>query len=357
MQKILFITNVLPLRKNPSRGCYVLAQAKILKSAGYDVKIVNPLPLIPLFYSLYDKNFKGFGKIKKINLIEGIDVFRPRYLRFPGRIFPKSSQKYAKYLLKNIYKWLGGWKPDVIHLHCIHPLLKVGTEVSKKYNSKLFMTVHGWDFDVGIKNKKILRSIEEIKTNISGICVVNRTHAEIAKKIIGIKKTYHIPCHIDLPEEEMRDIKKFDMNLKKIKILFPANKSRKEKNYSLFLMTVEKLKTQGWEIEVDSLKNISRKKTIQKFQWADLILLTSKREGGPLVTKEAIFCGARVVCTPVGDSMEWLPSNSISKDLTPISLIKSVENALNNPPGVWKIPNKFEKKYVLKQLINMYQTN
>ena len=55
------------------------------------------------------------------------------------------------------------------------------------------------------------------------------------------------------------------------------------------------------------------KKTIQKFHWADLVLLTSKREGGPLVTKEAVYCGTRVVCTAVGDTNEWLPSNSISK--------------------------------------------
>jgi len=357
MQKMLFISNVFPLDGNPSRGCYVLAQAKILREAGYEVKVINPLPFLPPFYSLYDRNFKGVKKVNKMRIIEKIDVFHPRYFCFPGTLFPQISQKNAKSTLKEIYKWLGGWEPDIVHLHSIHPLLNIGKKVSEKYNSKLFMTVHGWDFDIGIKNEKISQSIEEIQTEISGICVVNKIHAKIAKKIIGTDKTHHIPCHIDIEEKYRRSVVDFDPSLKKLKILFPANPSRKEKNYPLFLMTVERLKESGWDIEIDSLKNISRNKTIQKFQWADLILLTSKREGGPLVTKEAIFCGTRVVCTSVGDSTEWLPSNSISKEATPESLAKSVEHALSILPEIWKISHTFEKENVLKRLIKMYQTN
>tara|TARA_B100000287_G_scaffold414239_1_gene446604 strand:- start:4603 stop:5676 length:1074 start_codon:yes stop_codon:yes gene_type:complete len=357
MQKILIISNVFPLDKNPSRGCYILAQAKLLISAGYDVKVVNPLPFIPPFFPKLNKKFQGLKNLKKHKTIENIDVFHPRYLCFPGTMFPNINQKLAKRMASKIYKWIEDWDPDIIHLHSIHPLLKVGEFVAKKLDVPFFITVHGWDFDVGINNKKIYNSIVKISSNISGICVVNNNHLDIARRIIKEQKSHYIPCHIDIKLKYHRKINNFDFKNKKIKLLFPANPSRREKNYSLFLNTIKKLEKKGWEIEKDYLKNDSRKKTIQKFHWADLVLLTSKREGGPLVTKEAIFCGSRVVSTPVGDSSLWLPSNSVSKDFTSKSLVKSIESALKNDVEVWKIPKHFEAENVLKKLIELYQIN
>ena len=124
MQKILIISNVFPLDRNPSRGCYVLAQAKLLKSAGYDIKIINPLPLIPPFYSYFNKKFTGFKNIKKVRTVENIDVFHPRYFCFPGTMFPKLNQNNTKVILSKTYNWLENWKPNIVHLHSIHPLLK-----------------------------------------------------------------------------------------------------------------------------------------------------------------------------------------------------------------------------------------
>ena len=39
---------------------------------------------------------------------------------------------------------------------------------------------------------------------------------------------------------------------------------------------------------------------------ADVCLITSTRESGPLVAKEAIVCGCPVVAVDVGDMAEWM---------------------------------------------------
>jgi glycosyltransferase involved in cell wall biosynthesis len=39
---------------------------------------------------------------------------------------------------------------------------------------------------------------------------------------------------------------------------------------------------------------------------ADVTLITSKRESGPLVAREAIVCGCPVVGVDVGDLSQWL---------------------------------------------------
>ena len=123
MQKVLLISNVFPLENNKSRGCYVLAQAELLKSSNYDVKIINPIPFIPPFYPSFDKKFVGFKNISEIRKVNDFDVLHPKYLRFPGSLFPKFNQENIKIILSKIYNWLGDWIPDIIHLHGIHPTL------------------------------------------------------------------------------------------------------------------------------------------------------------------------------------------------------------------------------------------
>ena len=357
MQKVLIITNVFPLEGNQSRGCYVLAQAKLLRRANFDVKIINPIPITPPLYSYFNKKFIGFKKINNYRTVDNFDVFHPKYFRLPGVLFPTFNQNSSKKIISKTYKWLDNWIPDIVHLHSIHPLLKIGNTISKKYKSKLFITIHGWDFDVGIKNKKIKKIIVNYSSNVNGICVVNKNYISIAKMFFPIEKINYIPCHFDIEEIHKRKIEKFDILSNKIKILFPASPFRKEKNYPLFLKTVKELEKRGWSIEIKCLNNDSRKKVIQKFHWADLILITSKREGGPLVSKEAIYCGARVVSTPVGDVVEWLPPNSISAKNNHLELANCVESALKNNSNLWSIPEKFEKESVLEKLINLYEIN
>ena len=357
MQKVLIISNVFPLENNKSRGCYILSQAKLLKSNGFDVRIINPLPLIPKLYTRFNQRFIGINGIKRKRIVEGIKIFHPKYYRFPSDLFAKINLKARNSILTKANEWLKNWIPDIIHLHGIHPLLNTSIKISKKYQSKLFITVHGWDFDIGIKNKYIKNVIEKQVENINGICVVNKAHFLIAKKIFREEKINLIPCHFDIKRKYQKEIKNFNYDSKKIKILFPANSTRKEKNYKLFKQTINELIKRGWKIETKYLENISRENTIEKFHWADLILLTSKREGGPLVTKEAIFCGTRVVCTSVGDTTEWLPSNSISSESTAFSLANCVESALKNETDVWKIPKQYEKRAVLQKLVELYQIN
>ena len=59
----------------------------------------------------------------------------------------------------------------------------------------------------------------------------------------------------------------------------------------------------------------------------------------------------------VGDTNEWLPSNSISKKEDYSLLATCVENALKNNPELWKIPERFEKEKVLENLTNLYYKN
>ena len=358
MKKVLVISNVFPLDSNTSRGCYVLSQIKLLRSAGYDIRVLNPLPIVTKAYTLFDQRFIGVNRVNSKRTVEGFKTYHPKYFRFPGIMFPKLNYYFQNSINKKTYEWLDSWNPDIIHLHGIYPLIKTAVNLSKKFNSKLYATVHGWDFDVGIKNKIIKKILSDNVKNINGICVVNKLHFLKAEDFFNIDKVHLIPCHLDIDNKFQKKMREGNsIRAGKLKILFPANPNRKEKNYKLFISTIKELTKRGWEIKHKYLENISREDAINKFTWADLIIVTSKREGGPIVTKEAIFCGAMVVSTDVGDSSEWLPPESISSQHTSISLANCVENILQLNSNTWKVPKIYNKNYVLEKLITLFKIN
>ena len=72
---------------------------------------------------------------------------------------------------------------------------------------------------------------------------------------------------------------------------------------------------------------------------ADVCLITSTRESGPLVAKEAVVCGCPVVAVDVGDMSEWM-------DVYPPDageLADAIENRLSEGQNVTTPDNsKFE---------------
>ncbi|MGB2530326.1 MAG: glycosyltransferase, partial [Candidatus Poseidoniaceae archaeon] len=61
---------------------------------------------------------------------------------------------------------------------------------------------------------------------------------------------------------------------------------------------------------------------------ADVTLITSHRESGPLVARESILCGTPVVSTNVGDVASYLPKKCVIDEATPEALADACEAAL-----------------------------
>ena len=92
----------------------------------------------------------------------------------------------------------------------------------------------------------------------------------------------------------------------KIDILFPADPRRPEKNHLLALRVGEELETRGWKVGITTLKKQPRSMVWDRMLAADVSLITSTRESGPLVAKESIACGCPVVAVDVGDMGQWM---------------------------------------------------
>jgi glycosyltransferase involved in cell wall biosynthesis len=137
----------------------------------------------------------------------------------------------------------------------------------------------------------------------------------------------------------------------KIDILFPSDPRRPEKNHILALRVGEELETRGWKVGITTLKKQPRTMVWDRMLAADICLITSTRESGPLVAKEAIICGCPVVGVDVGDMHEWMEVYPAQAD----KLADAIEDRLANGQEI-TLPQKFDFEKVKTQWISMLES-
>ena len=101
------------------------------------------------------------------------------------------------------------------------------------------------------------------------------------------------------PIDKLEAMNRIGWNSNKKHILFPAHKSRVEKNFDLAQDSFNKINTSN--IELHYLDNVDHDIIPFYINASDVILLTSFWEGSPNVIKEAMACNRPIVSTDVGD--------------------------------------------------------
>ena len=193
------------------------------------------------------------------------------------------------------------------------------------------------DFDVALADHRS-RRIEGLAKSADKLVVVSNSLSRFDSQTI--------PCHVNVDEEWHNPIKKFRglFRKSKIDILFPADPRRPEKNHLLALRVGEELETRGWKVGITTLKKQPRAMVWDRMLAADVCLITSTRESGPLVAKEAITCGCPVVAVDVGDMHEWMDVYSPEVSV----LADAIEDRLANGQNV-TLPQRFQFEQVKNQ--------
>lgn len=127
------------------------------------------------------------------------------------------------------------------------------------------------------------------------------------KELIGLNSIHVIPNGVDIerfkpiPKEIARQYIGYTENKKLI--IFVAAKNREEKNLDLALKVINRLNNN--DIDFKHIYEMPNQEIPYYLNAADVLLLTSKREGSVNVVKEALACNCRIVATDVGD-ISWI---------------------------------------------------
>lgn len=179
---------------------------------------------------------------------------------------------------------------DIIHTHDIAAI----TSIFQR-RVPIIMTFHGSDL-----KRKATRLLCNFASLFARYCILSNENQE---KQLFLKRNYGIlnsGLDLDIFYPIDKDEARTKMSLKsKTKIiLFAGSFSNKVKNYALAKKAIDIIQEDN--IEVIELKGYTREETMLLMNAADLLLVTSKSESGPNVTKEALACNLSVVSTKVG---------------------------------------------------------
>lgn len=186
---------------------------------------------------------------------------------------------------------------DIIHAHYgLSGLLSV---MQRKV--KVVVTFHGSD----IWNRYV-RKISLLASYLSAWNIFISATQRNAAVGFRSKKSCVLPCGVDLevfqPLDKMSCRKKLGLDKKKKYVLFSSAFTNEIKNYSLSKAAMASLP----DAELLELKGYDREHVNWLLNAVDALLVTSFRESGPLIVKEALAVNLPVVSTNIGDVKEQI---------------------------------------------------
>ena len=362
--RVLIASLLFPLPTNVARGTFVADHAELLKQNGHDIRVLNPLPRLKKYFETGYSTLHGVSKAPKFFEHGEFSVFAPRYWDFPDHPYPRFTAFSMRRRVAAIEKWLGNWRPEVIVSHTLWPCASLAVHLARRWGVPVVGVVHGHDLDVGINAKTTSKAIKAVLGELDHLVTVSDRLEQVAQDHgVNSDNSSVIPCHVEVGKDWAAPMKKWRGRWRKDKldILFPADSRRPEKNHILALKVGEELEQRGWVVGITNLKQQPRSIVWDRMMVAQVTLITSKRESGPLVAKESILCGTPVVSVDVGDVSSWLNPVSIAKSYQVEDVADAIEATLQydwaeDPVA---IPSKFTRDSVAKQwneLLNSLKT-
>lgn len=260
LMKILVVTNMYPNLEQPAFGTFVKDQVESLKRAGIEVDV--------LFIN---------GRKSKLAYLWGI--FRFWWL-----------------LLKNRY--------DIIHAH--HAI--TGFIARLQFLYPVVVTYHGGE--VKDHSPAWLRFLARCGSRMfDRIIVVNQLERE---SIDHDAKVRVIPCGINLEEFKPTSLPKarrlLDLPMDIPLVLWAGEYWQWEKRFELVEEALQVLKQRRPEAQLVLVSGKPHSVIPIYMSACDVLVLTSRSEGSPMVIKEAMACNLPIVSTDVGDVAKVIQS-------------------------------------------------
>ena len=356
--KILVFTNLYPNGLNPNFGVFIRNRTLALsKIDDVEIKVVAPVPWFPPI-KITDKWYR-FSQIPRHEVIDGIDVYHPRYL-----VTPKVGMSFygywmflgARRLLRNIHEY---FPFDLIDAHFLYPDSYAACLLGRDYGCPVVVTARGSDVTSYTRIASIKKHISRTLQGADRLIAVSASLAKImVSNGAGSQKVCVISNGID-PERfflndsiqarrklGFRDDEKIILTvcslvvLKGIHLLIEAISllgddilasiklaivgTGPEENHLRAL--VDKYSLHDRVLFVGSVPNGD---LVDWYNGADLFFLGSSREGWPNVVCESLACGTPVVATAVNGIPEILDSEElgIMVERTPEDFARGIKQA------------------------------
>ena len=249
--RVLVVTNMYPSPERPAFGTFVRDQVEDLRRAGIEVDI---------FY------IEGRQSLR--NYVAGI-------FRFWRQL---TQQRY-----------------DLVHAHYTHG----GLIARLQFLYPVILTHHG--SDLLSSTRTVMKLSRVLHPLFSRVIVVSKQMLDI----FNDNRTVLIPCAIDL--EAMKPIpvvearQQLGLSPEKPLVLFAGQHWQRVKRFELLEQAMSLVKQRCPEAELVIVAGKPHSVIPLYMSACDVLALTSRSEGSPMVIKEAMACNVPIVSVDVGD--------------------------------------------------------
>ncbi len=345
-----------PNPKRPVDGIFVLELARFINKL-CPVSVFSPIPYFPCLYKT--KKYKDFGSIARTAVFSDMKVYYYRYFMVPkylkwldGFSYACSMGLVAKEVLK---------KSSVLIAHWTYPDAFAGLVWGRILKKKIVLVVHGNE-SIQYYDPPSLKKIL-IKLTLANVDHIIAVSNDLKRKIVT---THNVPESRITVLPNGVDFNKFPFMTryearKQLglplgnKILLTVARLSPEKALHTMIEAfscIEEKKDISLYILGDGpekihLENLVRQKGMERqislvgsvphgmiHLWmnsADIFLLSSLREGSPVVIGEAFACGTPVVASSVGGVPDLIVNDRLGMLFEPnssLAMHRSLETAL-----------------------------
>lgn len=291
---VLIVTNMWPTEAAPVHGIFVAEQVQSLEARGHRVHVLH---------------LDGPGRWS-------------RYLKGVGRV----------------QRAIDACHPDVIHAHYGFS----GLVATIQTRVPVVTTFHGSDVNIPWQ-----RQLSQFAARRSA---ANIYVAAPQMEKMPSTRAHLLPCGVDLalfkatPREEARAV--LGLPSDRAVVLFAGAFANPIKNVDLLhaALALEP----PLSVELREMAGVARSEVPRLMSAVDLLVLTSRHEGSPMVVKEAVAVGLPVVAVDVGDVAEILSGgqSGIVVESTARAVRQGIEDGLHLSGDLVR-PTGFEERYSL----------
>lgn len=176
--RVLVVTRIFPNRAEPSFGPYNQKQLAALKTLGWDVEVINPIPWFPGAAVLRGKTRASIAaEVPSTDTFGNLSVRHPRFLHVP-RVVGVHAPLYAAGVYREARRLRGRY--DVILSPFAYPDGVASILLGQLLDVPIVVKLHGGDMNVAAKNPPVARWLRWGFGHVSRIVAVSYPLAESA---------------------------------------------------------------------------------------------------------------------------------------------------------------------------------
>ena len=352
--RIAVLTSLYPSPPRPFEGVFAERRWRGMRSRGHEVTVTCPLPFAP---PLARGAWGEIGAMPRYEERDGIPVRRPRYLHFPGRA-RRNARAFARRGLREV---LGGPEPEVVVADYALPAAAAAPELRER---RIPCLVNGRGSDVLEVGGEagLAGELGDYLEAAGSWCAVSDDLVGAMDRLAGAPgRGRLVPNGVDLERfvPGDRSAARRELGLADGRLVVVCGHLIPRKDPRLALEAFRRgagatdrlvylgrgplrdelrgaIDEAGLGERVELRGEVPPEELATWYRAADLLLLTSRREGRPNVVLEALASGCPVLATEAGGTAEVLgpfAARSLATSRDPEGLGQRLAALLDDPPS------------------------